>query len=338
MGLLFIGGGLGSLRTLTLEAVEAIRSCERVYVDTYTSIWQPEFLEDVKQFSKEVVLAGRQLLEDRMHEIVEEAAIHDVGILTPGDPFIATTHTALRDLARRKNVATRVVHGVSILTASISATGLHVYKFGRTASVPSTDDVEQLRQPLLAVEENLSRGLHTLLLLDTAGGGLTAGEAVSKLIEAERAFGRGVVRGDMLGIAVARLGFPDEAICADLLDRIRGRKLPPPPHALIIPSHLHFTEKEAVSTYSTPQAVEKAAAYSPVRERVNAYTTKCRRIINLLSSQEKLRDYVKYAEAYVEDAERFMEVGDLTNALLAAGYAEGLLDSLRLRGEASFEW
>jgi hypothetical protein len=43
MGLLFIGGGLGGLRTLTLEAVEALKGCKRVYVDTYTSIWQHEF-------------------------------------------------------------------------------------------------------------------------------------------------------------------------------------------------------------------------------------------------------------------------------------------------------
>jgi hypothetical protein len=28
----------------------------------------------------------------------------------------------------------------------------------------------------------------------------------------------------------------------------------------------------------------------------------------------------------------------LTNALLAAGYAEGLLDALKLRREVSFEW
>ena len=338
MGLLFIGGGLGGLRTFTVEAVEALKGCKRVYVDTYTSIWQHEFLEEVKTLSTEVVLAGRSLLEDRMREIVEEAAIHDVGILIPGDPFIATTHTALRELAHRKGVATKILHGVSVLTAFISASGLHVYKFGRTASVPYTDDIEQFRQPLLAVEENLSRGLHTLLLLDTAKGGLTAGEALTKLLEAERVFGRGVIRGDMLVIAVARLGYTDETICADLLDRMMQRQLPPPPHALIIPSHLHFTEKEIVSTYSAPEAVKETVVHNPVRERVFTYTAKCRRIIRLLSSQPRLRDYIKYAEAYVEDAEKFMEVGDLTNALLAAGYAEGLLDALKLRGEVSFEW
>ncbi len=338
MGLLFIGGGLGGLRTLTIEAVEALKGCKRIYVDTYTSIWQHEFLEEVKVLAREVVLAGRTMLEDRMREIVEEAALHDVGILIPGDPFIATTHTALWELAHRRGVATKIVHGVSVLTASISASGLHVYKFGRIASVPNTEDMEQFRQPLLAVEENLSRGLHTLLLLDTAKGGLTAGQALTKLVEAERVLGKGVLRGDMLVIAMARLGYTDETICADLLDRMMQRQLPPPPHVLIIPSQLHFTEKEIVSTYSDPEAVREAIAYNPVRERVYTYTAKCRRIIRLLSSRPGHEDYIKYVEAYVDDAEKFMEVGDLTNALLAVGYAEGLLDALRLRGEVSFEW
>ena len=53
-----------------------------------------------------------------------------------GRPFIATTHVTLRIDAEKTRAKTRVVHGTSIMSAVVSLSGLHNYKFGKTVTVP----------------------------------------------------------------------------------------------------------------------------------------------------------------------------------------------------------
>ncbi|MCX8201582.1 MAG: DUF357 domain-containing protein [Candidatus Caldarchaeum sp.] len=49
-------------------------------------------------------------------------------------------------------------------------------------------------------------------------------------------------------------------------------------------------------------------------------------------------DYLRYVSSYVDDAEKFFEEGDVINSLLAIGYAEGLLDGLRMLKGVDFRW
>ncbi|MEM2237567.1 MAG: diphthine synthase [Candidatus Caldarchaeum sp.] len=339
MVLYLIGGGLGGKGSLTNDAEEALRECDIVYVDTYTSMWSEDFLQYVKDIVKKMVVADRKILEDGANSIVNEACSKLVGVLTPGDPLIATTHAALWALAVRKNVGVKIINGVSIISAAISVSGLHVYKFGKIATVPKADEVEMYVQPLLTLEENLSRGLHTLFLLDTAEGGLTACAAVENLLQAARRMGREVFRDDMLSIVVAKLGSEDALVKACLAKDIVGLSLPPPPHCLIIPSSLHFSEREIVKTYAvSPEVLDKAAAVNPFVGRVSKYVEKCRTVLKYVSRRKSLEEYVNYVRSYVDDAEKFMQSGDMMNSLLSIGYAEGLLDALRLMKEVDFKW
>lgn len=77
----------------------------------------------------------------------------------------ATTHSDLYLRAVEKNVPVKVLHNASIINA-VAATGLEIYKFGRTISVPFFDEYWK---PLSFVEKtvaNYCQGLHTLLLMD----------------------------------------------------------------------------------------------------------------------------------------------------------------------------
>ncbi|MEM4417852.1 MAG: diphthine synthase, partial [Nitrososphaerota archaeon] len=252
MTLFFIGVGLSPVKNLTLESLDAIDRCEKIYVDTYTGYLDEEVLNFLRRRKGgQLVLASRKMLEDEGVKIVMEAMERDVGIVVAGDPFIATTHQALRSEAFLRKVPVCIVHGISVISAAASISGLHIYKFGRIATVPRTKDLKQLSQPYQAILDNLALGLHTLLLLDTADGGLTVQEALEKLRSFERDYTHKIFVDELLIIAAARIGLRDFRISAFRLDQIEHISLPSPPHCMIIPGEMHFTEREFVKTYST---------------------------------------------------------------------------------------
>lgn len=341
MVLKLVGIGLGSKKHITLEALEAIKEADEVYVDTYTSPLDKELIEFISESCKgHVVEADRQLLENRMNEVLELARSKKVCIAIPGDPLIATTHSALKTEGKKKDIEVSIIHGVSIYTAAISKSGLHVYKFGRVATIPKTDDVKMVLHAYYILLENLSKGLHTLLLLDTKNGGLHIGDALSLLLKVEEEERRGIVGEESLAIALARIGYEDEKITAASVRALINQSFPPPPHALIIPGELHFTEKDFIMSYSPEHGiVEKHRPANYVKNRIEKYVEKTKRIINALVSSDRIdKKFLEYVDAYVEDSIRFLSSGDYTNALLAIGYAEGLLDALRLIGMVDFKW
>ena len=53
-------------------------------------------------------------------------------------------------------------------------------------------------------------------------------------------------------------------------------------------------------------------------------------IIPLYKEQEEFHGILENAELYVKDAEKFLEDGQDEVAILSIGYADGLVDALRL--------
>ena len=73
-----------------------------------------------------------------MDEILEEISKdpeNDYSFLVVGDPFCATTHSDLFLRAIKLGIKVQVVHNASIMNA-IGATGLMLYRFGETVSIP----------------------------------------------------------------------------------------------------------------------------------------------------------------------------------------------------------
>lgn len=66
--------------------------------------------------------------------------------------------------AREVNVKTQIVHNASILNA-IGVTGLQLYSFGETVSIPFFTETSELESFFDKICENKKRGLHTLCLL-----------------------------------------------------------------------------------------------------------------------------------------------------------------------------
>ena len=142
---------------------------------------------------KKVQVVTRQTLEDENGTLILQAAkVGKAVFLVPGDPFIATTHVTLRIDAEKQGIKTRIVHGTSIMSAIISLSGLHNYKFGKTVTVPFP---ETFQKPLTTLSPKTKKlGLHTLCLLDLKAKEnqyLTINQAITLLREVEAKKERG---------------------------------------------------------------------------------------------------------------------------------------------------
>jgi diphthine synthase len=77
----------------------------------------------------------------------------------------ATTHTDLILRAEELKIPYTVIHNASIMNA-IGATGLALYNFGQTISIPFFTETWRPDSWLDRILENWKLGLHTLCLLD----------------------------------------------------------------------------------------------------------------------------------------------------------------------------
>lgn len=246
MTIYLIGIGLAGEKDISVKGLGIIQKCTKIYLENYTSLLQCS-QNDLEQFyGKKIIPAGRALLEEGAIHIVEEAKRADVSVLIIGDPFSATTHSELLKSAFYAGVPVEIVHNASILTA-VGQTGLQLYKFGKTTSIPFVDEQPHLETPYTVVKENKERGLHTLLLLDLRPSEkkfMTISQALEILECIEERKKEKVITNNLLVVGCARLGSGDALIRAGTLQELKKVNFGQPPHCLIIPGKLHFAEEE----------------------------------------------------------------------------------------------
>ncbi len=211
--LALIGLGLKE-KDMSLEGLEIAKAADLRYLEDYTSRWKGD-LEGLVGSFKTIDRKGVE-----QGNLVEQAKSKDVALLIPGDPLAATTHIELLIEARKQGVETKVVHAPSIFSV-MGETGLQMYKFGRTVTVPSDSVPPSVKE---AVKKNREAGLHTLLLLDP---GLSAEKALGMLGLKEK-------------VVVAHFG-KDTAIVYTSPEKVKKFAQPA---VIVVPGELHFKEKE----------------------------------------------------------------------------------------------
>ena len=122
-------------KDLSLKGLEAAKSCDLLYIESYTNKLFADTESLSKLIGKEVKAADRMTMENESDKILEEAKKQNVGVLIPGDALAATTHISLVLDAKRKGISVEVIHGPSIFTV-IGESGLQLYKFGMTTTLP----------------------------------------------------------------------------------------------------------------------------------------------------------------------------------------------------------
>lgn len=165
MVLYLIGLGLYDEQDVTLRGLNAIKQCERVYLEAYTSILLCDKAKLEALYGKPVVVADREMVENEADKILEGAETIDVAFLVVGDPFGATTHTDLQLRARERGIPVRVIHNASVMNA-VGACGLQLYRFGEAVSIVFFTDSWRPDSFYDRIASNRRLGLHTLCLLD----------------------------------------------------------------------------------------------------------------------------------------------------------------------------
>ena len=251
MALYMIGLGVNDIRDISVKGINYARECAVVYFEAYTGKFNSSVKEMEAVLGKKIIPADRELVEKRAEEILEQAKNKHAAFLVVGDPMSATTHIDLMMRAKKKNIAVHVIHGSSIFSA-VGTTGLQLYKFGKTASIPYPKEGFEPTVYYDVLKKNLDSGCHTLFLLDVDAENekyMTVNEAVQLLLKAEEKKKEKVFSKQTLCVGCARLGSDDFAIksgkASELLKFDFGR----PAHCLIVPAKMHFMEEEALAMW-----------------------------------------------------------------------------------------
>ena len=165
MTLYLIGLGLGDEKDISIKGLEIVKKCSSVYLEDYTSKLSSSISNMEKLYGREIIPASRNLIEKNAEDtILKEAKTNDVALLVVGDPFGATTHSDIFLRAKELKIKIKVLHNASILNA-IGITGLELYKFGKTTSIPYPEKSFFPETAYDVIKQNQKQGLHTLCLL-----------------------------------------------------------------------------------------------------------------------------------------------------------------------------
>jgi diphthine synthase len=230
--------GLLDKKDISVKGLETCKKSDKLYLEKYTNYFDADAKELSKFFGKEVHEVKRIDLENNSKKIIEEAKNYDVCVLVPGDCFSATTHISLLIEAKKENVKINVVHGSSILTA-VGETGLSLYNFGKTTTIPF--DNKNVKSPIEVLKNNLKLGMHTLFLLDVKDEKyMTINEGLKYLLD------KGVSE-DNFCVGCAGLGSEKKEIKFGKIKELIKHKFNACPQCLVIPGKMHFQEEEALS-------------------------------------------------------------------------------------------
>jgi diphthine synthase len=333
----FIGLGITGPDSLSKNTKKIISDSDVVYFEQFTSPMPDSDVQKIKQLTKgEFKFAPRWLVEDGK-EILENAKSKNISLLSFGDPYIATTHIELRTRAIQEKIKTGTVHASSALTSLVGECGLHYYKVGKTVTImsgiPSTT-------AYYTVFENLKLGNHTVILLEynqNKNFFLDPKEAFQSLLATEKEQTRKVISDSMYAIVASRIGQESQKIISGKISSLANVNFGAPPHSIVIPGALHFTESDALKVLA--ECLDEPADNSEKIEKISAqmmkkYVPMVRRaleqIIPHYKDQKEFQGILENAELYIRDAERFFEQGKDELAILSIGYADGLVDALRI--------
>ncbi|KAL9144487.1 hypothetical protein ABFS82_14G299200 [Erythranthe guttata] len=266
-----IGLGLGDEKDITLRGLESIKKCSKVYMEAYTSLLSFGLTSDglstlEKVYGKPIIVADREMVEEKSDDMLLEAQVSDVAFLVVGDPFGATTHSDLVVRANKLGVVVKVVHNASVMNA-IGVCGLQLYRYGETVSIPFFTDTWRPDSFYEKIRRNRALGLHTLCLLDIRVKEptleslcrgkkvyepprfMTVNTAIEQLLEVAQNQEQSVYGEDSTCVGLARIGCEDQVIVAGSMKQLLTVDFGPPLHCLVIVGETHPVEEEMLEFY-----------------------------------------------------------------------------------------
>ena len=229
--------GLFDKKDISIRGLETAKKCDVLYLERYTNFFDNNAKELEKFIGKKLIEIKREDLENKSSELIKKAEDSEIGILIPGDCFSATTHFSLLQEAKKEDIKVNVIHGSSILTA-IGESGLSLYNFGKTTTIPLEN--KNLKSPINVLKNNQKLGMHTLFLLDVKENRwMSINEGLKYLLENK-------IDENTLILGCCGLGSEKKEIKAGKIKDLINFEFNIYPQCFIIPGKLHFTEEEAL--------------------------------------------------------------------------------------------
>lgn len=333
----FVGLGITGSKSISCDVQNILAKADFVYLEQFTSPLSDTDVAAIKKMVKgEFKLAKRWMIEDGK-EILDNAKKKKVVLLSYGDPYVATTHIELRTRATSEKIKTDTVHGASSITSLVGEAGLHYYKIGKVVTI--MEDFKSMTSVYYTIYHNLLLGNHTVLLLEynqDKNFFLKPNDALSYLLDVEKEQQRKVISPDTFAVITSRIGLKNQAVVTGKLSSLMKKDFGDPPHSIIITGKLHFTESDALkllsncidSPYDNTDKIKKIST-----QMIEKYIPMIRTAIEEIAPHYKNSDFEKVienAQLYVQDAKNFHEQGKDELAILSIGYADGLVDALRI--------
>ena len=334
----FIGLGVSGISELSNNTISIIKNAEIIYLESFTSPISEDEKIQLKNISTgKFKVAKRWLVEDG-NEILDNAKEKETVLISYGDPYIATTHLELKTRAIQDNIETKTIHSSSIISSLIGEAGLHYYKVGKVLTI--MDDPKSIITPYNTIFDNLLNRIHSVILLEyneDKSFFLEPQNALSMLLDCEEKQKRKIISSETFGIVASRIGKNDQRIISGNIGNLIKNKFGEPPHSIIIPGKLHFTESDAVKmvTECLDEPIDNSINVRSISEQmIEKYVPMVREALNEIKPHyENLKEYEDVlinAKLYIDDAENFLKEGKKEHAVLSIGYADGLVDALRI--------
>ncbi|ELP92068.1 diphthine synthase, putative [Entamoeba invadens IP1] len=251
--LYIIGLGLYDEKDITVRGLEAIKSCDKIFLEHYTAILQCDVTRLEEFYGKKVIVADRDLVESEADVILEPAKTEKVALLVVGDVFGATTHSDIFCRCKKSGIEVKVIHNASIMNA-VGCSGLQLYRFGQTVSVCFWTDNWKPFSYYQRIKTNRDNNMHTLVLLDIKVKErseeniikgrdifeppryMTINQCIDQLLQVENSQKSGVYNEDTYVVGLARVAAPDQKIVFGKMKDLLTYDFGAPLHCLLIPS------------------------------------------------------------------------------------------------------
>jgi diphthine synthase len=201
--------------------------------------------------------------------------------------------------------------------------------------------------------DNLLGGNHTLILTEYANNNgklffLDPTYFFERMLQAEEDIKNGAFSQETFVIVASRIGTEQQRIESGKVKSLINKDYGMGPHSIIVTASLHFTELDAVKTLTVnfdepidnttkihKLSVNMIEKYAPKAKQAVDQMKSIIKSKNNVSVSNQLVEILDNAEYYIDDAERFLRQGKFELAILSMGYAEGLIDALRMKNESA---
>jgi diphthine synthase len=220
----------------------------------------------------------------------------------------------------------------------IGEAGLQFYKIGRIMTI--MNEKKSTMTPYGTIFKNLTEGLHSVILLEynqDKNYFLDPKNAISNLLDIEKEQKRNILTDDTFAIVASRIGFETQKIISGKLGNLLKIDFGEPPHSIIVTGKLHFTESDAINVLT--ECLDKPSDNSSKIKNISVqmiekYVPMVRKALEeirpLYNDSKEFQEVFENAELYINDAENFLKQGKNETAVLSIGYADGLVDALRI--------